>query len=437
MSCGDDGDEYTNSAEFNGFPLYGEYGSGESGDPLLDEEGYEVQEWNHSAKSSPFLSLGGSGGFAGLPEEQFQMDLESTSVLSQEQLGSRGRLVGWTGPPSWGRVGGNEAGLQDPTRRISQATRKRLRSRSFFITYPQSGLEKAALWDFLKRGSPTRLILAEERHQDGGKHFHATVEYLSRRDVLHSYFDFAGEHPNVQAPSKSKGVNGYDAWLRDHWNYCKKEDPIFLTYGDEPPGEGSRKRKREDTFRAAMELARLTGVPAAMQYLQEQAAYETVMHYNQIYASLTAMRSSGLVQAPARSLESFRFPPVIVGQWRALFFSGATSTGKTSYARALLPEATVVRHRDQLRDCDFTKGVIFDDFDVGHWPPTAVIHLLDWEEPSGIDVKHSHVVIPAGTRKIITSNRQFRDWVPVCATHEQVEAMRRRIQVHVIHTPLY
>ena len=112
-------------------------------------------------------------------------------------------------------------------------------------------------------------------------------------------------------------------------------------------------------------------------------------------------------------------------------------SGKTAWARSLLPEATVVRHRDQLRDCDFSKGIIFDDFDVSHWPPTAVIHLLDWDEASGIDVKHGHVVIPPHTRKIFTHNREFEWWLSKDATSEQVAACRRRLHVINIHVSLY
>lgn len=103
----------------------------------------------------------------------------------------------------------------------------------------------------------------------------------------------------------------------------------------------------------------------------------------------------------------------------------------------LLPDATVVRHSDQLRTCDFSKGIIFDDFDVGHWPPTAAIHLLDWDEPSGINVKHAHVVIPAKTRKIFTHNREFERWVSQDATGEQIEAMRRRVHVVNITRKLF
>jgi len=102
-----------------------------------------------------------------------------------------------------------------------------------------------------------------------------------------------------------------------------------------------------------------------------------------------------------------------------LYINGPTGLGKTQWARSLLPEATVISHRDQLRDCDFSKGIIFDDFDVSHWPPTAVIHLLDWDEPRGLDVKHGHVVIPPHTRKIFTHNREFERWLSDDATAEQ------------------
>jgi len=92
---------------------------------------------------------------------------------------------------------------------------------------------------------------------------------------------------------------------------------------------------------------------------------------------------------------------------------------------------------DQLRTADLSKGVIFDDFDVSKWPPSAVIHLLDWDEPRGIDIKHSHVVVPPHTRKIITHNSSFDRWVPEGATDDQVQAMRRRVTVVNIHSRLF
>lgn len=198
------------------------------------------------------------------------------------------------------------------------------------------------------------------------------------------------------------------------------------------------KRKREAKFQMAMQLARNEGVNSAMVFLEENCAFEVVTKYDQIVRALTAIRNkSARPRTAPRALCSFDRAPLIIDGWRVLYINGPTGCGKTAWARALLPEAAVVRHRDQLRDVDFSKGVIFDDFDVSHWPPTAVIHLLDWEESSGIDVKHGHVVIPENTRKIFTHNGEFNRWVSKDATEEQVEACRRRVHVVNVHTKLF
>ena len=174
-----------------------------------------------------------------------------------------------------------------------------------------------------------------------------------------------------------------------------------------------------------------------MKYLMVETPYEVITRGDAINRSLMQLRNQAIPRAPARPLSTFPHAPRIVEGWTALFFCGPTGTGKTSLARALLPGAPVISHRDQLRGADFSNGIIFDDFDISHWPPTAGIHLLDWEEERGIDVKHSHVVIPPRTRKIVTSNCEFDRWVPKDANDEQVAAMRRRIQVFRIHNSVY
>jgi GTPase SAR1 family protein len=129
--------------------------------------------------------------------------------------------------------------------------------------------------------------------------------------------------------------------------------------------------------------------------------------------------------------------PPLPEEWNTLYLWGASGTGKTSLARTLLPGASLIRHRNQLVGADFNGGLIFDDFDVSHWPPTAVIHLVDSEVESGIDVKHGHEVIPANTKKIITMNIPLIQWVPPNASPEQIEAIRRRIVEIEINEKLY
>lgn len=277
-----------------------------------------------------------------------------------------------------------------------------------------------------------RCIVGEEHHQDGGLHLHAVVEFECRKDVRSTYFDVEGEHPNIRVPPPGDSKT----WLHNHWIYCMKEDESPQTYGDQP--ETIRKRKRDDYAREAFNLARTQSVEAAMRFTEAHMAADLLKAYDTMYRAFTLARNQAVKpQTPAKALAAFPHAPLVVDGWHALYLSGPTGLGKTQYARALLPEATVISHRDQLREVDFSKGVIFDDFDVSKWPPSAVIHLLDWDEPRGIDIKHSHVVIPAHTRKIITHNASFDRWVPEGASDDQVAAMRRRVNVVNIHSSLF
>lgn len=56
--------------------------------------------------------------------------------------------------------------------------------------------------------------------------------------------------------------------------------------------------------------------------------------------------------------------------------------------------------------------IIFDDMCFTHWPRESVIHLLDIEEETQINVKHGMVVIPAGTIRIITTNLERENLFP-------------------------
>jgi len=323
--------------------------------------------------------------------------------------------------------------LPGPARAVNG--RFRLNAAAMFLTYSQSRLERARItqWYASQRGVK-RLIVGMEHHQDGNLHWHVTVEYTGKKDIRNErYFDIDGEHPNIKTWDHAVT---YEQWLYNHWNYCKKEDPTPFTVGEEPMN--NRKRKRDEVFTTALQTARTQGVTEAMSFLETNCPFDLVTKYEQIHRALVKIRNlSTQHQAPARAVSEFTCVPLIVDDWRTLFITGPTGTGKTAWARSLLPQATVVSHRDQLRDCDFSHGVIFDDFDVGHWPPTAVIHLLDWDEPRGLDVKHGHVIIPAHTRKIFTHNCSFDRWVSKDATDEQIEACRRRLNVVNVHARLY
>lgn len=328
------------------------------------------------------------------------------------------------------------AGTEMPARLPAVvAGRFRLQAQAFFLTYSQSVLAREMITQWFSRQSRVkRLIVGLEHHQDGNTHWHVTIEYDHKKDVRNErFFDIDGEHPNIKVWDRTVT---YEQWFFNHWKYCKKEDPTPYIVGEEP--SSGRKRKRDESFSDSFDIAREQGVKEAMDFLERCCPFDLATKYDQIFRTLTAIRNSHLHQQPeARSVSCFPKAPEIIGDWHCLYINGPTGTGKTAWARALLPEATVVRHRDQLRECDFSKGVIFDDFEVAHWPPTAVIHLLDWDEPSGIDVKHAHVVIPSHTRKIFTHNGSLARWLSKDATDEQVKACERRIHQVNIYSSLF
>lgn len=328
-----------------------------------------------------------------------------------------------------------DEGVLPGGRRGRVAVPVRLQNSTFFLTYSQTGYDKERVAESLRtKGTIKRMIVANETHADGGRHVHALVEYDRRKDIRPNYFDLGSEHPNILVWTNRNQT--YDSWFVNHWDYCCKEDLSPITIGTRPSVE--RKRKRDETFKMAMEVAIGESVDKGMEFLVENCPYDALTKYAQIATAMHIIRSKKVCTRTApRTLEEFKNVPAFPPNWKNLFFQGPTNLGKTQLAKALLPEATVVRHRDQLRLCDFSKGVIFDDFDCHHWPPASVIHLLDWDEASGIDVKHGHVIIPAGTRKIFTFNSELTTWAPRDATNAQMDAIRRRIHVVTFDQELY
>lgn len=103
---------------------------------------------------------------------------------------------------------------------------------------------------------------------------------------------------------------------------------------------------------------------------------------------------------------------------------GESNIGKTSFAKALLPNALIVSHMDDLGLYDVTahSGLLFDDMEFTHIPRSAQIHLVDIDDARSIHIRYQTANIPANTKKIFTTNLEdiFLD----------DPAINRRIQKH-------
>jgi len=331
-------------------------------------------------------------------------------------------------PPTSGHNG-------DQSEPTDSGNPKKVQGKCLLLTWSQAPqLSKEAIAGHLKAfGEVESLAVGQETHADGGVHFHACVIYKEKISRRPTAFAIRGRTADVRVANAKKGP--LKDCIMNYWTYAQKEDPNPLLEG---PGPLPAKRDRNSIYLEAAELAATVSVDAALDFVRLNVAADYVTKLDSINRNLVSHRNKKTRHlAPARSLNEFAHAPIIPPDWRVLFLWGKSGAGKTQYAKALLPEASIIRHRNQLADADFSKGVIFDDFDVSHWPPTAVIHLVDWDEVTGTDVKHGYVIIPPHTRKIFTFNRIVDAWCPPSISEEQFQAVRRRMTIIEINDSLF
>lgn len=97
-------------------------------------------------------------------------------------------------------------------------------SKTIFATYPQSdGLDKETILNvFVCHGILEYACVGQEKHAEGGIHFHVAARYASpvrTRDPR--FFDIKGYHPNIQ------GARNFQAVV----DYCQKEKD-FIEHGE-------------------------------------------------------------------------------------------------------------------------------------------------------------------------------------------------------------
>nr|AIY32754.1 RepA [Chickpea chlorotic dwarf virus] len=119
----------------------------------------------------------------------------------------------------------------------------RFQSKYVFLTYPKCSSQRDDLFQFLwEKLTPFRICLlgvAPELHQEGTTHYHALVQ-LDKKPCTRdpSFFDFEGNHPNIQPARNSKQVLEYISKdgdiktrgdFRDHKVSPRKSDARWRT----------------------------------------------------------------------------------------------------------------------------------------------------------------------------------------------------------------
>lgn len=191
--------------------------------------------------------------------------------------------------------------------------------------------------------------------------------------------------------------------LEQNKAYCLKEGHASIEVGT-PMRPGAR-TDLEDVVASIAS-------GASMRSLWIEYPSELIKYGNGIRAAYQALSPNmTMSSAPRYRIDQFHwsYPTAdiqeVLGK-KSVILWGPSGIGKTCYAKAILPTALFVSHMDDLLRYDqgTHDGIIFDDMSFMHLPREAQIHMFDCDEPRSIHCRYSVAMIPAGTKKIFTTN---------------------------------
>lgn len=302
----------------------------------------------------------------------------------------------------------------------------RLNTAQIFLTYSQCSLEPNTILDNLKKLDKLNIknyIIAQESHKDGNKHIHVYLLLNSKINIRDNrYFDMGEFHPKIE------GCRSWKAVIK----YVTKDGSYISNYDQKVIDDIIKDNmKVGELYTKARDLAKDGKVKEGIEVLEHsKTVRDLVIHGNAIQKNLRLLAVKR--RSPDFSIEQFN----VSFNWdrtKSLVLWGPTNTGKTSLAKALLPKALFVTHKDMLKQYDELEyeGIIFDDMSFKHWPREAQIHIVDFDNDRQIDVKHGMAVIPAKTPRIFTTNM-----MPAEIMLANDGAIARRIQEEFIEKRL-
>lgn len=221
----------------------------------------------------------------------------------------------------------------------------RLNAKHLFLTYPNCG-RKQQCFQFLKDkfGPNLRfLLVAQENHASGEPHLHCLVCLHSRCNLTGARtLDFDGVHGNYQVAHSVSGSH----------DYCRKEDPEPLTFGEffVPLNErGSERRSRRDEqkqlWKDALEQPDYDSFMAAVRDTDPQqyiVNFDRIQSFGrQHYRTATIPYSDPFdgtwianTQLDSWALENVtNWTPSIAIRPKSLILIGDSRLGKTAWAR--------------------------------------------------------------------------------------------------------
>lgn len=238
----------------------------------------------------------------------------------------------------------------------------RVNAKNFFLTYPQCSQSKEYLLEFLLglEPSPIYALVSAELHEDGSPHLHSFISYQKKRDIRsQTYFDLAGNHPNIQAARDAANTIRYI-----------KKDGDFIESGIPPI----------TTKRSWSECLTAETKEQFFDLVKQISPRDFVLQHDKLSAYANHKYARSDTYSPEFPTSSFCVPTNLQ-HWfdtefkgghsrrKSLILSSPSRFGKTEWARSLGPHMyfnNMCNFRDDWDDSALF--IIFDDIPWEYLP---------------------------------------------------------------------
>jgi len=311
------------------------------------------------------------------------------------------------------------------TEKKKKEKRFRLRSKKFFLTYPQldseiQNLEEKAVVQFekifVKERREFEYLIAKEFHEDGNPHLHVYLSFSFPEGIysaskLDLEIDGKIYHGNYQVVKSFHSTIQYIIKASESLEnvITNIELPIF------------NNKYFTNIHEHLYEVLMASGIDEAINILYKIYPKQAIQRGSTILNNLALADDFHTAQNRSNSeivysLNDFTGIPEKLNEWlekkpkQTLLLHGPSGTGKTQLAKTLLQSLNIkyvlVREIEGLKkfSAGLHRGIIFDDMDVSSRSREELIHMFDIEQDSDIRILYGTKVIPAYTVKIFTTN---------------------------------